>query len=69
MAYALEYAGSSEGTKVGTYQMFMDSGMALGPSVMGMVVPMVGYRAMFLCLALICLANVGFFQFYVRRGR
>ena len=49
--------------------MFMDSGMALGPSVMGMVVPMTGYRVMFLCLALICLANVGYFQFYVRRGR
>ena len=69
MAYALEYAGSSEGTAVGTYQMFMDSGMALGPSVMGMVVPMVGYRVMFLCLALICLANIGYFQFYVRKGR
>jgi hypothetical protein len=24
---------------------------------------------MFLCLALICLANIGYFQFYVRRGR
>ena len=69
MAYALEYAGSSEGTAVGTYQMFMDFGMALGPSVMGMVVPWAGYRAMFLCLALISLANVCYFQFYVRRGR
>ncbi len=69
MAYALEYAGSSEGTALGTYQMFMDFGMALGPSVMGMVVPMAGYRAMFLCLALISLANVVYFQFYVRRKR
>ena len=69
MAYALEYAGSSGGTALGTYQMFMDSGMALGPAVMGMVVPLTGYRAMFLCLALISLANVCYFQFFVRKRR
>jgi hypothetical protein len=34
-----------------------------------MVVAFAGYRAMFLCLALISLANVCYFQFYVRRGR
>jgi len=69
MAYALEYAGSSGGTALGTYQMFMDSGMALGPAVMGMVVPLTGYRAMFLCLALISFANVCYFQFFVRRRK
>lgn len=66
MAYALEYAGSSRGTALGTYQMFMDFGMAVGPAAMGLVVPFTGYRAMFLCLALISLLNVAYFHFYVR---
>jgi predicted MFS family arabinose efflux permease len=69
MAYALEYAGSSGGTALGTHQSFMDLGMALGPVIMGLLVPLTGYRAMFLCLALICLANIGYFHFYVRRKK
>jgi len=67
MAYALEYAGSSGGTALGTYQAFMDLGMALGPVIMGLLIPLTGYRIMFLCLALICLANISYFQLYVRR--
>lgn len=69
MAYALEYAGSSGGTALGTHQMFMDSGLALGPVVMGIIVPFTGYRVMFLCLAFVCLMNAAYFQFYVRRKR
>ncbi len=69
MAFSLEYAGSSGGTALGTYQMFMDLGMALGPVIMGILLPLVGYRAMFLCLALICLMNIGYFQFCVRRRK
>jgi predicted MFS family arabinose efflux permease len=69
MAYALEYAGSSKGTALGTYQMFMDLGMAVGPVAMGMIVPFTGYRAMFLCLAAISFLNVGYFQFCVRRKK
>lgn len=66
MAYALEYAGSSGGTALGTYQMFMDLGMALGPVIMGILLPLIGYRAMCLCLAFICLMNIGYFQFCVK---
>jgi predicted MFS family arabinose efflux permease len=66
MAYALEYAGSSGGAAVGTYQAFVDLGMALGPVMMGLIVPLTGYPAAFLCLALVCLINMGYFQFYVR---
>jgi predicted MFS family arabinose efflux permease len=69
MAYALEYAGSSGGTALGTYQAFMDLGMALGPVIMGLLIPLTGYRAMFLCLALICIMNISYFQLYVRRKR
>jgi MFS family permease len=67
MAYALEYAGSSGGPALGTYQMFMDLGLALGPVVMGILVPVTGYPVMFLVLAFICLVNIGYFQFYVKR--
>ncbi len=67
MSYALEYAGSSEGSAVGTYQAFMDLGLALGPVIMGLIVPYTGYRVMFLSLALTSLMNLIYFQFYVRR--
>jgi predicted MFS family arabinose efflux permease len=67
MSYALEYSGASGGTALGTYQAFMDSGSALGPVIMGLIIPLAGYRIMFLCLAFTCLINLGYFQFYVRR--
>jgi MFS family permease len=67
IAYALEYAGSSDGTAVGTYQAFMDLGLALGPATMGLIVPLTGYRVMFLCLAFTCLINLCYFQFYLRK--
>ena len=67
MAYALEYAGSSDGTAVGTFRAVSDLGLALGPVIMGIIIPLTGYRTMFLCLALISLINLCYFQFYVRK--
>jgi MFS family permease len=67
MAYALEYAGSSDGSAVGSYQAAMDSGIALGPVITGLMVPHTGYRTAFLFLALTCLANLGYFRFYLRK--
>jgi len=69
LAYALDYSGSSGGPSVGTYQAFQDLGMTLGPMVMGIIIPFTGYRIMFLCLAMICLVDVMYFQFYVRKRR
>jgi predicted MFS family arabinose efflux permease len=69
MTYAFEYAGSSSGTAVGTVRAIMDLGMSLGPVVMGMVIPLIDYPAMFLCLAFVSLANLLYFQFYVRKKR
>jgi hypothetical protein len=43
--------------------------MALGPMTMGLIIPIAGYRIMFLCLAIICLINLCYFQFYVRKKR
>ena len=67
MAYALEYAGSSDGTTVGTFRAISDLGSALGPVFMGVIIPLTGYRIMFLCLAFICLINLCYFHFYVRK--
>jgi len=67
LAYALDYSGSSGGPAIGTYQSFQDLGMTLGPMVMGIIIPFTGYQIMFLCLALICLMDMMYFQFYVRR--
>jgi MFS family permease len=69
MAYAFDYAGSSGGTAIGTLRALADLGLALGPVIMGLIIPFAGYRAMFLCLALTCAINFSYFQFYVRKGR
>ncbi|MDD5007407.1 MAG: MFS transporter [Syntrophorhabdaceae bacterium] len=67
MAYALDYAGSSSGTAVGTLRAISDLGLALGPIIMGSILFLTGYRAMFLCLAFLCLVSLGYFQLYVRK--
>ena len=67
MAYALDYAGSSGGTALGTLRALMDLGIALGPTVIGIIIPFTGYPTMFLCLAFIYLINLCYFQFYVRK--
>jgi MFS family permease len=69
MAYALDHAGSSGGTTLGTYQAFMDLGMALGPVSMGIILQLTGYRVMFLSLALVCLIDLIYFQFYVTKRK
>jgi MFS family permease len=67
MTFSFDYAGSSSGTAMGTFRALGDSGLALGPMVMGIIIPLTGYRVMFLCLSLICLINLCYFQFYLRK--
>jgi MFS family permease len=67
MAYALDYAGSSGGTAVGTFRVLADLGLAMGPVLMGIIIPFTGYQGMFLCLALTSLINLCYFQFYVKK--
>jgi MFS family permease len=70
MTYGFDYAGSSGGAAIGTFRAFTDFGQALGPVIVGLLIPLTGYRIMFLCLGFICLINLCYFQFYVRkRGR
>lgn len=67
MAYALDYAGTSDGTAVGTYQAFMDFGFGISPTIMGIIVPFIGYPVMFLFLGLVCLINLCYFQLFLRK--
>jgi predicted MFS family arabinose efflux permease len=69
MVHAFEYSGSSGGPAVATFNASFDLGVALGPAVMGLIVPLTGYPVMFLSLALICFINLCYFQFYVRKRR
>jgi MFS family permease len=69
IAYAFDYADSSGGTAVGTFRILTDLGQAAGPMVMGLIIPVTGYPAMFLCLAIVCLINLCYFQFFVRKRR
>lgn len=69
IAYALDYAGSSDSSAVGTLRALMDLGLVLGPMIMGVIVPMTGYPLMFSCLALISILNLIYFHFYVRRQK
>jgi MFS family permease len=67
MAYALDYAGSTAGPAVGTFRALSDLGLALGPALVGLIIPFTGYQVMFLFLALVSLINLSYFQFYVRK--
>jgi predicted MFS family arabinose efflux permease len=67
MTYAFDYAGSSGGSAVGTYRAVADLGTALGPAIMGITISFTGYQVMFICLAVICVVNMGYFQFYLRK--
>ncbi len=69
MTYSLAHAGSSGGPAVGAYRAFSDLGVALGPMIMGIIIPLTGYRLMFICLALVSLINVAYFHFCVRRKK
>jgi len=67
MAYALEYTGSSGGPSIGTFRALMDLGLTVGPMIMGMIIPVGGYRIMFFCLVFLCFINLVYFQFYLRK--
>ncbi|HVN98371.1 MAG TPA: MFS transporter [Syntrophorhabdaceae bacterium] len=67
MAYAFDYSGSSGGTSVGTYMALTDLGLAIGPMVMGAVIPLIGYSMMFLSLGFVCVVNLCYFQFYLEK--
>ena len=69
MALALERAGTSGGTAVGTFRALGDSGLAAGPMIMGIIVSLTSYPIMFVCLGLASFLNLNYFYFFVKKGR
>jgi hypothetical protein len=67
MMCTLDHVRSSGGAAVGIQKAFVDLGMALGQVIMALIVLLTGYPVTFLCLALICLIDLYYFRFYVRR--
>jgi len=66
MAYVLDRAGSSTGPAIGMYTLLSDLGLGLGPVIMGVVIRLSSYPAMFLCLALTGVINLIYFYSFVR---
>jgi MFS family permease len=66
MALSMDRAGSSGGTAVGTFRALGDTGLTLGPVMMGIIIPLTSYPAMFLCLGLVSMINLSYFHFAVR---
>lgn len=62
LGYALERAGTSPGPVVATFYAVSDTGIFLGPLLMGFVVQYTGYRIMFLSLSLV--GVIGFLYFW-----
>ena len=69
VAYALDRATSSPGTVMGTYTGIADLGVALGPVIMGIIIRFTSYPTMFLCLALVGVANLSYFYFFVGKRK
>jgi MFS family permease len=67
LSYTLDRAGSSRGSVVGTFQTITDSGISLGPIIMGIIVHATSYPIMFLCLALFGIIDLNYFYFFVRK--
>jgi MFS family permease len=67
MSFVLERAGSTDGTAVGTFRAVSDLGVAVGPTIAGLLLPISGYRLMFLCLAVVFLVSLCYFSIYARK--
>jgi len=66
VVYILDRVGSSRSLAMGTLTGMTDLGIFVGPAVMGMVIQVASYPIMFLCLSLIGMISLIYFQFFVR---
>jgi MFS family permease len=64
--YILDRVGSSKSLAMGTLTAMTDLGIFMGPVAMGVVVQFTSYPTMFLCLSLIGIVSLIYFQFFVR---
>ncbi len=68
MAYTLDRAGPSRGPAMGTYTGFTDLGVSIGPVIMGLLIPWIGYSVMFLCLGFVGVIDIVYFQLFLKRS-
>lgn len=52
---------SRMGVATSTFFIFMDLGVGLGPSLMGLFIPMAGFRGLYLALAVLQFASAGLY--------
>jgi MFS family permease len=64
--FILDRVGSSRSLAMGTLTAMTDLGIFMGPVVMGIVIQFTSYPTMFLCLSLIGIFSLVYFQFFVR---
>ena len=55
------------GLATSTFYVFMDSGVGIGPFLLGFIIPVVGFRGLYLILAVIVFASI--FLYYVLHGK
>ena len=67
LVYAIESAGSARGPAMGTFTGLADSGMCVGPMIMGLIIQRTSYPTMFFCLTLIGVINL--LYFYLALGK
>ena len=67
VAYTIDLAGSSRGPAIGTYLALSDFGAGMGSVIMGIVLQLSNYQAMFLALVLTGLVNLSYFHFVVKK--
>jgi len=69
LAHALDHAGASRGPAMGTFSAIADLGSGMGSVIMGVVLQLSDYQTMFLALVLTGMINLGYFHFFVKKGR
>jgi len=70
VALAIDLAGSSRGPALGTFTALSDLGVGLGAVIMGVILRLTDFQAMFLCLTFTGIINFAYFYFFVmRKGR
>jgi predicted MFS family arabinose efflux permease len=67
MNYAIDRASSPSGSVIGTYTALSDFGSGIGPVIMGIILQLASYQAMFLCSALAGLIGLLYLYSIVRK--
>ena len=67
MNYAIDQASSPSGPVIGTYTAIADFGSGIGPVIMGIILQLTSYPAMFICLSVAGLGDLLYLYMIVRK--